>query len=438
MRDSGEARLAAAAALRAESLRGQEQREIEELYGSVQELREMERRQNSGREQREQELQRRSGREQREMERRQNSGWEQREQELQRRSGKELPEEELQRCSGQELHEQEGQGRPGQELHEIEARQQLERLRGRLNEALLGKEEVVRLALAALLAGGHLLLEDVPGVGKTLLARAFAGAIGGTFGRIQFTPDLQPADITGGSIWDARQRDFVYRPGPLMNHVVLADELNRTMPRTQAALLEAMEERRMTIDGVTRELPEPFMLIATQNPLQDEGTFPLPGAQLDRFIMRLGIGYPSVADEVRMLEHSRSPARLHQLHSPVMPALHWLELQRRTARVSVHRSLLGYAVQVVTATRQAAALALGASPRATRDWVRAAQATAYLDGREYVVPDDLKATALPVLAHRLVPRDDYYADGRAAEQALEKILRQCPLPGESDAGRRLS
>ncbi|WP_270169134.1 AAA family ATPase [Paenibacillus sp. SYP-B4298] len=420
MRDSGEARLAAAAALRAESLQGQEQREIEERYGSVQELREMERRQNSGRELPEEELQRRSGQELPE-------------EGLQRRSGRELPEEELQERSGQELPEQELQ-----ELHEIEARQQLERLSGRLNEALLGKEEVVRLALAALLAGGHLLLEDVPGVGKTLLARAFAGAIGGTFGRIQFTPDLQPADITGGSIWDARQRDFVYRPGPLMNHVVLADELNRTMPRTQAALLEAMEERRMTIDGVTRELPEPFMLIATQNPLQDEGTFPLPGAQLDRFIMRLGIGYPSVADEVRMLEHSRPPARQSQGHTSVMPAGHWLELQRRAARVSVHRSLLGYAVQVVTATRQSAALALGASPRATRDWVRAAQGTAYLDGREYVVPDDLKATALPVLAHRLVPRDDYYVDGRAAEQALEKILRQCPLPGELDAGRRLS
>ncbi|MBJ6362395.1 MoxR family ATPase [Paenibacillus sp. MAHUQ-46] len=314
-----------------------------------------------------------------------------------------------------------------------EGYQWLRRMQSRLEDVLLGKPDTVRLAMTALLAGGHLLLEDVPGVGKTVLARAFAKAVGGQFGRIQFTSDLQPADVTGGSVWDNVQRDFVYRPGPVMNHVVLADELNRTTPRTQSALLEAMEERSVTVDGTTRLLPEPFMLIATQNPLRDEGTFPLPEAQLDRFMMRLSIGYPAAADEIRMLEHRSSTGTIGSIKSLMSPE-QWLELQRQAQQVHVDRSLLAYVVDIAAATRTAPQLSLGASPRASRDWVRAAQAAACMEGRGYAVPDDFKGTAVPVLSHRLVMKPQHEANGWEQASILEQMIQEFPLPRKMPTG----
>ncbi|XEC93881.1 AAA family ATPase [Paenibacillus tarimensis] len=311
----------------------------------------------------------------------------------------------------------------------------LQRVRSKIDSVLLGKQETVTLAMTTLLGGGHLLLEDVPGVGKTMLARAFAKVIGGEFARIQFTPDMQPSDVTGGMVWDAKRGDFIFRPGPIMCNVVLADEMNRTTPRTQSALLEAMEERSVSADGITRRLPEPFMLIATQNPLRDEGTYPLPEAQLDRFMMRLSIGYPAASDEIRMLAADNGPGPLELLRPVVLPE-EWAALQLAARKVHVHESLFAYVVEAAAATRKAPELVLGASPRASRDWVRAAQAKAYIEGRGFVLPDDLKTTASAVLLHRLVLRPELEgSDGQA--DVLERILTRQPLPAQaSGTGRR--
>ncbi|QYR21188.1 MoxR family ATPase [Paenibacillus sp. sptzw28] len=317
-----------------------------------------------------------------------------------------------------------------------EAASQLLRLMmARVNSVLLGKSEVVERVFAALLAGGHVLLEDVPGVGKTLLVRAIARVIGGEFRRIQFTSDMLPADVIGGLVWDGKRGDLVFRQGPLMANVVLADEINRTPPRTQSALLEAMEERSVTADGETMRLPQPFMLLATQNPLRDDGTYPLPEAQLDRFMMRLTVGYPSAEDEIAMLEGGGHRLQPEQLRPVIIPE-EWLRMQRDAQSVHVHSALLAYAVQIVGTTRTAAELTLGASPRATRDWVRAAQATAYVDGRRFVLPDDMKETAEEVLAHRLVMRDAAAAEGITAADVLRRILASTPVPAPSGEGDR--
>ena len=305
----------------------------------------------------------------------------------------------------------------------------------RVNSVFLGKSEVVSSVFAALLAGGHVLLEDVPGVGKTLLVRAIARVMGGEFRRIQFTSDMLPADVVGGLIWDGKRGELVFRQGPLMANVVLADEINRTPPRTQSALLEAMEERSVTADGQTMRLPQPFMLLATQNPLRDDGTYPLPEAQLDRFMMRLSIGYPSPEDEVNMLE--TAPQRLiPELLRPVIIPEEWLRMQRDALSVHVHSALLAYAVQVVGATRSTSELSLGASPRATRDWIRAAQATAYVAGRRYVVPDDLKLSAEPVLAHRLVLSDMAAVNGMRAAVCTRPHHCGCADSAPASEGRR--
>ena len=317
-----------------------------------------------------------------------------------------------------------------------EASGQLLRLMmARVGSVLLGKSELIGQVFAALLAGGHVLLEDVPGVGKTLLVRAIARVTGGEFKRIQFTSDMLPADVIGGLVWDGRRGELVFRQGPLMANVVLADEINRTPPRTQSALLEAMEERCVTADGETIRLPQPFMLLATQNPLRDGGTYPLPEAQLDRFMIRVSVGYPSEADEIKMLEGGPGRLQPEQLRPVIVPE-EWMRMQRDAQSVHVHESLLAYAVRVASATRNAGELALGASPRATRDWVLASQASAYVAGRRFVVPDDLKATAEPVLTHRLIVKDEAAADGVRSEDALRRILASEPLPNPEGGRRR--
>ncbi|NBC73227.1 AAA domain-containing protein [Paenibacillus sacheonensis] len=316
------------------------------------------------------------------------------------------------------------------------AQQSLQLMLARVNSVLLGKEQVVSQVFGALLAGGHVLLEDVPGVGKTLLVRAIARVIGGEFRRIQFTSDMQPADVVGGMVWDGKRGELIFRQGPLMANVVLADEINRTPPRTQSALLEAMEERSVSADGETRPLPVPFMLLATQNPLRDDGTYPLPEAQLDRFMLRLSIGYPSPEDEIGMLASGRQRL-LPELLRPVIVPEEWMRMQKDAQSVHVHPALLAYAVHIVGTTRTSPELQLGASPRATLDWIRASQAAAYVAGRRYVVPDDMKQMAEPVLAHRLLMKDEAWARGKTPAKVLDDILSAAPVPmPASESGRR--
>ncbi|MGI2298079.1 AAA family ATPase [Paenibacillus sp. GXUN7292] len=300
----------------------------------------------------------------------------------------------------------------------------LQRLYTRLESVLLGKRAVIHQFVTSLMAGGHVLLEDIPGVGKTLLASSFAAAVGGEYKRIQFTSDMLPADVIGGLVLDSKTGELVYRPGPIVANIVLADEINRTSPRTQSALLEVMEERAFTIDGKTRRLPAPFMIIATQNPLAFEGTSQLPEAQLDRFIARIAIGYPDAADELRLLEQFAERKRSETLSkaAPVLSVQEWLEMQAEARTAHVDRSLLEYMLQVAAATRESDKVLLGISPRAMRDWLRTAQASAYIAGRSYVIPDDLLETALFALPHRirLTPEASYET---SKSSFLEHIVR---------------
>jgi MoxR-like ATPase len=302
-------------------------------------------------------------------------------------------------------------------------------LRENLAPVLVGKPEIVDLALVALLCEGHILIEDVPGVGKTTLARGLAQSLGGTFRRLQCTPDLLPSDVTGVSIFDQKTSDFVFRPGPVFANVVLADEINRATPRAQSSLLECMEEHQVTGDGETRPLPRPFLIIATQNPIELEGTFPLPEAQLDRFLLRLRLGYPSEADEERILIQHAGEAPSMALPA-IAPLSDWLALHERCRAVRVDESVRRYAVQITRATRESRSIVLGASPRATLGLYRAAQAWAAIHGRPYVKPDDVKRVSVPVLAHRLSLAAESRVRGRSAEALVEEILGQVPAPVE--------
>ncbi|MUT65597.1 MoxR family ATPase [Paenibacillus sp. NEAU-GSW1] len=310
----------------------------------------------------------------------------------------------------------------------------LQRLIHRVESVLLGKRETIKQMLAAMLAGGHVLLEDVPGVGKTLLAQAVARALGGEFKRIQFTSDMMPADVIGGTVWDSRSGEMVYRPGPIMANIVLADEINRTSPRTQSALLEVMEEKRVSVEGETRKLPNPFLLIATQNPLSCEGTNPLPEAQLDRFMMRLSIGYPEQQDEKKLLEQYAEGRRIDpgQLRPVVMPE-EWTRMQREAQLSYIHPELIELIVGVANATRISPQLSVGLSPRAGRDWLRASQAHAYLEGRGYVLPDDLIATGEAVLLHRLEANAGIRGAKIHAAEELRKIWKGVQLSGKAAA-----
>jgi len=303
-----------------------------------------------------------------------------------------------------------------------------------IERIVIGKRETIEQVLVALLCGGHVLLEDVPGVGKTLLAKSTAKALGCSFQRIQCTPDVLPSDITGVSMYRKSTETFEFRPGPIMANIVLADELNRTSPKTQSALLEAMEERHVTVDGETHPLPEPFMVLATQNPIGFEGAYPLPEAQLDRFLLKLRLGYPTPEQEAFLL--SRAADTEERDARPMLLLEELLELKRQAAQVHVDDAVKQYIVALVHATRTAPELALGASPRASLALMRASQALALMRGRTYVVPDDCRCLAVPVLAHRLALRAEAGFAGSTAEAVVARIVRETPVPSAPSGGAR--
>ena len=290
-----------------------------------------------------------------------------------------------------------------------------------------GKPEAVRLTIAVLLAEGHLLIEDVPGVGKTMLAKALARSIDCSVRRIQFTPDLLPSDITGVSAYNQERREFEFKPGPVFANVVVGDEINRASPKTQSALLECMEERQVTVDGTTYPLESPFIVVATQNPVEMEGTYPLPEAQRDRFTARIAIGYPAPTAELEMVDTHSVSSPLDDL-KPVASARDVRELIDAVRSVHVSESVRHYIINLVSATRTSTDLRLGASPRATLHLVRTCRAFAALDGRDYVVPDDVQALAVPVLAHRLLPAAEATVERRPPEQVVTGLVRRLPLP----------
>ena len=302
-------------------------------------------------------------------------------------------------------------------------------LRENIQKVIVGKDEAINLALTAVLCEGHVLLEDVPGIGKTTLARALAVSLGCTFRRLQFTPDLLPSDVTGLNWFNQKLQEFEFRPGPIMGQVILADEINRATPRTQAALLEAMQERQITVDGVTRPLPRPFLVLATQNPVELEGTFPLPEAQVDRFLLRLGLGYPSEAEESAILERFRLGDPLPELQAVTTPE-EIIQLQQQRRAIRIEESLRQYIVRVTRATRSNAEIELGASPRATLALYQASQAWAAIDGRDYVLPDDVKLVAPHVLTHRMMLSSHAQLRGRNPEVLVAAIVGAVPVPVE--------
>ena len=303
-----------------------------------------------------------------------------------------------------------------------------ERLLDNLGKVILGKGDEEQLAVMALMCRGHLLIEDVPGVGKTMLARSIARSIGGTFRRIQFTPDLLPADITGVSVFNQKNGEFEYREGPIVAQVVLADEINRASPKTQAALLEAMEERQVTVDGVAHPMPEPFIVMATQNPIEYEGTFPLPETELDRFLVRLHLGYPDREDEIRVLEAQQYAHPVERLEA-VVDESDLVALQNAVRGIHVSDDVKEYIVAISDATRNHGSLYLGASPRGSLALFRLVQAKALLEERDYALPDDVKALAYPALGHRVILSSAARIQGTTSADAIADVLEQTPVAG---------
>jgi len=308
-----------------------------------------------------------------------------------------------------------------------------ERTIGNIERVIVGKHAEVRLALVALLCEGHILIEDVPGVGKTMLAKALSRSVGCTFRRIQFTPDLLPSDVTGLSIFNQKTQDFEFRPGPIMAQVVLADEINRATPKTQSALLECMEERQATIDGVSYPMQSPFLVIATQNPIEYEGTFALPEAQLDRFLLRIRLGYPKPMEELVILDEQK---RLHPIESvqQVLPLDELRQMQVGVKEIYVDQGVADYIVRLVGATREHADVYLGASPRGSLHLYKAAQAMAAINGRDYVIPDDVKQLAVPVLGHRLIVRSQASLREVDNDAIVREVLATVPIAEPSEAG----
>ena len=298
-----------------------------------------------------------------------------------------------------------------------------------VSRVIIGKDEEIRLLLTCVIAGGHALMEDVPGTGKTVMARALAASLDCSFSRIQFTPDLLPGDVTGMNVFDMQKSDFVFKPGPVFTNVLLADEINRATPRTQSALLECMEERQVTEGGVTRSLPEPFLVIATQNPIEIQGTFPLPEAQLDRFLLRLTPGYPDHGEALRILERFLREEPLQTLE-PVCGCETLAEAQHALVQCEVEESVRGYIAELCEATRRDDRTQLGVSPRGMLALMRASQALALTQGRAFVVPDDVQRLAEPVLAHRIIARG-YGSQAAAARQIVRDAVSQIPVPTEN-------
>ena len=316
-----------------------------------------------------------------------------------------------------------------------ELRDLAERVLTEVEKAIVGKRGPLELILLALLSDGHVLLEDFPGLAKTLIARSFAQATSLRFARIQFTPDLMPGDVTGSQIFDQRTTDFVFRPGPVFANLLLADEINRAPPKTQAALLEAMQERQVTIENTTHLLEPPFLVLATQNPIEYEGTYPLPEAQLDRFLVRISVGYPEHADEVEMLRRRLERGVDEVELAPVVGAAELVGMQRALEQVHVSDAIESYVVDIVAATRESRRLAVGASPRGSLALLKLSRAKAALAGRDFVVPEDVKAVAVPALAHRLMVRPELWVQRLRGEDVVTEVLETVPTPPAEDAVR---